>query len=483
MEISREELRKLDKEEIIDILLAIMAKVAELTIIVNQQAERIAELEARLNQNSGNSSKPPSKDGYNKPPTMRKPSGKERGGQRGHKGSGLKLPQPPSQFVNHNPSRCSNCNNAATCEANRLVTETRYEIDIEIKPTVTAHQAMRVTCPRTGHILTGNFPMEITSTMQYGVNLEALAISLNVQGAVSVGRTHEILSGVFGVPISTGTISNMVSDCADSVRPTIKEIKAALVAEPLVGFDETGTAIDGKTHWAHVASTETLTHIEVKPKRGREAMDAIGILPNFRHIGVHDCLASYFKYTAMLHALCNAHTLRELEGITQNYKQDWADKLAALLRTMKQAKDELMANGETAAPDEMIAKFNRAYDAILIEAAAINPIPPKDPSKKGRIKKGKARSLIERLITHKAKYLRFFSDFTVPFDNNQAERDIRMFKVKQKVSGCFRSTDGANDFAAILSFISTARKRGFSAFISIRDALLGYPFSLAPVHL
>ena len=460
----REELEHLDKNELIVIILTLAAKVAE--------------LEARLNMNSKNSSKPPSSDVFNKPKSLRKPSGKKAGGQFGHEGNGLKLMSEPDKYVVHEPEECAHCPNAANCNADKTVCDTRYEIDIIINTSTTAHQITSVVCPLSTEVLTGRFPEGVNSLMRYGVNIEALAISLNTIGTVSVNRTHEILSGVFGVPISTGTISTMVSGFADTIQEPVKEIKGAVIEAALTNNDETGARMDKRTVWAHVASTDKLTYIEVQESRGKKGMDAIGILCAFLGTVIHDCWASYFLFTAIRHGLCNAHLLRELTAVVENTKQAWAQALIDLLMRMKSVKEKLLEQNKHGPTADLVQKYSLEYDKILADALEHNPPPIRDPAQKGRSKRGKTGALVDRLILHKDKYLLFFTDFSVPFDNNQAERDIRMFKVKQKVSGCFRTMEGARDFAAIMSYIGTARKNGVSGFNAIKNALVGSPFSV-----
>jgi transposase len=463
---NREELLKLEKEELLEVLLSIIA----------QQAEKIAELEARLNMNSKNSSKPPSSDGFKRPKSMRTPSGKPSGGQKGHEGRGLKKMHAPDKCIIHEPEECISCPYVSQCDGTREICDTRYVIDIKIETKTTAHQIEKVTCPRLGLPLKGQFPGNIKSTMQYGENLEALAVSLNTVGMVSLKRTHEILSGVFDVPVSTGTIANMVSDCAKKVTPSVEEIKEAVVQEPLIHNDETGIRVDKKTFWAHVASTDKLTHIDVHEKRGKEGMNAIGIFLTFLGTAIHDCWAPYFSYDRIRHGLCNAHLLRELTAVWENTKQPWSQKLIDLLLAMKRTKEDFLLQGIAAVPPDILDTYTIKYDAILGEAITQNPVPPAKGKRKP--KRGKTGALVNRLILRKEQYILFFTDFNVPFDNNQAERDFRMFKVKQKVSGCFRTVDGARDFAAISSYIGTARKHGVPAFRAIRDALLDKPFSI-----
>jgi transposase len=463
---NRDELLKLNKEELLDVLLAIITK----------QAEEIENLKAQIKQNSSDSSKPPSSDGFKKSiKSLRKPSGKSKGGQFGHDRSGLKIMGKPDEYVSHEPAECNDCPMLSACQFHQEEDKTRYEVDIIVVPKTIAHQTKRIECPLNGSILRGEFPKNITSTMQYGVNLEALAITLNTVGMVSINRTHEILSGVFGIPISTGTISSMVCDCATTVKASVIEIKETITQEPVVSYDETGTRVDKKTIWAHVASPDKLTYIDVQEKRGKEGINAIGILLLFFGIAIHDCFVAYFGYDCK-HGLCNAHLLRELNAVLENTNQIWAQKLIDLLLAMKKLKEEYIVQDLSFASTDILEKYSREYDTILNEALTQNPIPV-IPGKR-KPKRGKTGALVDRLILRKEQYLLFFADFAVPFDNNQAERDIRMFKVKQKVSGCFRTLDGARAFATISSYVATARKHGIPAFYAIKNALQGKPFSV-----
>ena len=369
-----------------------------------------------------------------------------------------------------------NCIHADTCTATKHIGETRYVMDAVVETTTTAHQVLYTLCPKAGNVVEGKFPGHITGTIQYGVNLEAIAISLNTVGAVSINRTHEILSSVFNVPISTGTISNMVSACAKTVQPSVDEIKDAVAESPVIHNDETGTRVEKKNFWAHVSSTALLTYIAIHCKRGREAMDAIGVLLNYCGTSIHDCLAAYFTYDGMKHGLCNAHLLRELTAVVENTNQTWAQDLIALLIEMKTHKENLISKGRQKPSQKTLDEYGNRYDELLASALEQNPILPKVNNRKP--KRGKTGALVDRLILRKDGFLLFFTDFAVPFDNNQAERDIRMFKTKQKVSGCFRTLQGAEDYATIMSYVSTARKHGVPAFTAIRDALFGLPFSV-----
>ena len=456
-------------------------RIIELEAIVKAQAEIIKSLQEQLNMNSKNSSKPPSSDGFKKPkiPNMRKPSGKKPGAQWGHDGNkGLEFPETPDEIQQHQPQNCLTCPDREKCSAESHVCQKRNEIDIEIRLIHRQHQTIGKQCPKMGDALIGDFPENITGNLQYGANLKALAIALNTAGMVSINRTSEMLKDVFGARISVGTVQAMVKSGAAIVRPDVDNIKEAIKQEEIVHLDETGTKADNRTMWAHVASTALLTYISVEESRGRAGMEAAGIVPFLKSIGVHDCYASYFTFT-FIHALCNAHILRELTGIFENYGQKWAEEMLELLREMKRTKEELLESNVREAPKEVWENFCEQFDRLVDKAIAENPpLPPTEPGK--RPKRPKPLVLAERLKERKAGFLLFFTNFDVPFDNNQAERDFRMFKVKQKVSGCFRSKDGAVDFAVIMSFLGTARKNGISAFSALRDALFGKPFILKP---
>ena len=280
------------------------------------------------------------------------------------------------------------------------------------------------------------------------------------------------------MPISTGTITEMVKNCAGVVSETVAAIKTDIIEAPIVHFDETGSRVEGKTNWAHVASTSELTYITIEEKRGQKGMDNAGILPSFKGTGIHDCYGSYFAYDEVRHGLCCAHVLRELNGVRENYDQEWADEMSDLFIYMKARKEFLIQQGRYEASKDDLEICSKCYDEIIAQAQELNPFHEDTSNKKGRPKRGKVGSLVDRLDLRKDQWLLFFTDFAVPFDNNQAERDFRFFKVKQKVSGCFRTSDGADNFAAIMSFIGTARKRGLSVFSAIKNALLGNSFYL-----
>jgi transposase len=438
----------------------------------------IKELTEKLRLNSRNSSKPPSSDGLNKPApkSLRKPSGKKAGGQDGHPGAHLFTMAKPAAVILHEPTACIDCPNHDVCFSRACVGETRQVIDAVITVNVIDHQSLVFRCPMDGRRQKGEFPDDIKAAVQYGENLQALAVAMNTIGAVSVNRTHEILSGVFGIPLSTGTISNMVGKCADNLTVLLEEIRQGLTASEVVHYDETGTRVDGKTMWVHNASNSEYTHLTVNAKRGQEGMDAAGVLPEFFGVAVHDCWAPYWKYTPITHALCCAHLLRELVGVEENHQdQTWAPDFKKLLLDMKKAKEDAIDLGESQLSQDQLQEFQRRYDEIIVQGRAENPLPETAEKRRGRKKKGKTLALIERLDTHKASVCLFVHNFSVPFDNNQAERDVRMVKTKTKVSGCFRSLLGAQNYLKIMSYVGTAKKHSLSAYEAIRQAILGNP--------
>ena len=417
---------------------------------IDELNQTIKELTEKLNMNSGNSSKPPSSDGINKPTpkSLRKPSGKKPGGQEGHPGAYLDSTTEPDEVIRHMPRSCSGCPFLETCERSACIGERRQVIDAVVTVKFTEHQSLVIDeCPLHGIQQKGEFPDDIKANVQYGEQLQALTVALNTIGAVSVNRTHEILSSVFGIPLSTGTVVNMVSNCAEGLTETWKRIRDRILSSLVGHFDETGTSVNGKNMWVHVASNAEYTHLHIHEKRGLEGMDEGGILPYFIGFGIHDCLASYWKYLHIMHGLCCAHLLRELIGVEENHpEQKWAPAFIKLLLDMKQAKENAIIRGENQLSSDKLKEFEKLYDDLIELAYEENPMPEDNGKKRGRKKKGKTRALIERLDVFKASVCLFIRNFAVPFDNNQAERDLRMVKTKTKVSGCFRSLIGAQNY-------------------------------------
>jgi len=454
---------------------------AALTETIKELQETIKELRRQLGHNSQNSSKPPSSDGFNKPKpqSLRKKSGKKQGGQTGHPGAHMAIPHEPDEIKAHLPGKCLSCPHLSECSVKGNVFvcgEKRYEVNAIITTKVTEHQSVCVnSCPCSGEALAGVFSENIRAYVQYGDSVSVLAGLLSTYGAVSAMRIHVLLGSLLGVSLSTGTITSMVAKCAQKVGSTLETIKSMLTSSKVAHFDETGTDVNGKTIWVHNSSTAALTYQTISTKRGQIGMEDNGVLSGFSGIAVHDCWASYWKYTDVIHAVCNAHLLRELTGIEQySPEHQWAPGFKALLRSMKKARDREAVKGKTKLSYYYRHKFDVAYDRLMKIADEECPLPP-EPSvkKKGRKKKGKERALIERLMALKASVCLFINDFSVPFDNNQAERDVRNVKTKTKVSGCFRTESGAQDYLDVMSYISTAKKHGVSAYDALTAAFAG----------
>lgn len=449
------------------------------TALIAQLNQTIQELKEQLNKNSQNSSKPPSSDGFKKPApkSLRKHSGKRVGGQEGHQGTYLSVRSDPDEIVKHMPSACEGCPHYKMCKGTACVAEKRHVIDAVVTVNVVEHQLLEIPiCMLHGDTRKGNFPNNVKATVQYGENLQALSVALNTVGAVSVKRTHEILSGVFNIPLATGTISNMVKHCADAVSETVDRIKQKVADSGLGHFDETGIRVDKKLWWVHDASNCEFTYLDISPKRGYLGMEQCGVLPLFHGIAMHDCWASYWSYKDCQHAVCCAHLLRELTGIAENHpEQKWASAFIDLLTEMKKVKDKAVEAGKETLSYYHYHKFDKRYDELIKQAREENPLPVTTEKKRGRKKKGKILALVERLDNYKASVCLFIHNFMVPFDNNQAERDLRMIKVKTKVSGCFRSEEGARDYLKIMSYVGTAHKQGHNAYDAIRKAISGCP--------
>jgi len=436
-----------------------------------------ATLRARLATTSRNSSKPPSSDGPGSTPhpkSQRVPSGRPPGGQVGHVGHSLPFVETPDAVQVHAPAHCAGCGQSLAGVPARCW-ERRQVVDIPpVRARVIEHRAATTCCPGCGGETSGAFPPGVAAPVQYGPGVATLAVYLTQEQLLPLGRTSAVLAEVFGCPVSEATVERAVADCHDRLAPVEEAIKQGVTAAAVGHFDETGVNISGTTSWLHVASTPHLTFYAVHPKRGHAAMDAIGVLPAFRGRAMHDGLTSYGQYRQCAHALCNAHHLRELTFVEEQLGQSWAKDLKGVLGESKQAVDAARKQGLVALPADVRQEFARRYDAVLEAGAQANP-PPPPTGKRGRPKRGKAGNLVDRLREHKEATLAFMADFAVPFDNNQAERDIRMTKVREKISGCFRTPLGAARFCRIRGYISTLRKQGRLILAALGQAIVGDP--------
>jgi transposase-like protein len=442
----------------------------------NQNTQKdieIMQLKAQLNQNSKNSNKPPSNDTYKKPKNLRQKTGKPQGGQKGHKGHGLKITRQPDQTITLKPTTCKHCQtNLTQTNNNHTITNTRYKIDIQIQTSLTRYDQTQTVCPNCQTHNQAAFPQDITSTIQYGQGIKSISTLLTQYAMVSYDKTQKILNDIFDIPIATSTIVNHVSEFALKAEPLLQEIPSQLLGESVLNFDETGLYVEGGRQWLHTASSKGATYVTVHPKRGQLGIDGNGVLAGFGGVAVHDGWRAYFKYAGCVHALCNAHLLRELQGVVENTDQRWAGLMMDFLLRLRWVVDCYREFGFRGLPGCLFDEFLVEYDGILGVGLGENSLVV------GVRRRSKARCLLDRFIMYRGEVCRFAVDFGVPFTNNLAERDIRLVKVKQKVSGGFRSVLGAENFGKIASIVGTAIKQKKSAYVTIAGILDGSVTSL-----
>jgi transposase len=453
------------------VVTALQQEIADLSAQMEQ-------LKAQLNKDSHNSHKPPSSDGLAKKKprsrSLRKRSGKKSGGQAGHPGVTLTLVDDPTDHQTWAPAACRACG-ASLAKAEVVDSERRQVVDLpEPRLEIVEHQVLHKLCPQCQTVTAGTFPADVTQPVQYGPRVKAAAVYLQIGQLLPYERTVETLGDLFGVTPSEGTLTTAQVTAYTRLEPVETAIVTALRQQAVLTVDETGTRVAQALHWIHVAGTDTLTYYAHHAKRGHEAIVAIGILIGFAGRRVHDALAAYLKLPG-LYALCNAHLLRELIAVVEDTQQAWAASLIRLLVNMKDAVAAARAAGLTELPARQRAGFEAAYTRLIQLGEQANP-PSPPTGRRGRPKQTPARNLLDRLITHRGAVLAFLHDFAVPFDNNRAERDLRMIKVKLKVSGCFRSPVGADYFCRIRGYISTLRKQDYSVFDGLVSVFAGQPY-------
>ena len=438
--------------------------------LIEQLQQRIAELEARLAKDSHNSSKPPSSDPpFRKPPprSQRKSSGRKPGGQKGHKGATRVLVDAPDHLVViplEGACRCGRCRSQIPAQ---LLPERRQVIELVMHREVTEYRTVAGACA-CGRVHRSHFPEDISAPVQYGPGVSAFAVYMTQYQLLPFERTAAVLDELAGIAISPGSLYSAVETAAARVQAPVAAIAEALVAAPLAHADETGVRVGGALQWLHVLCTANLTAYFPHPKRGTEALEAFGLLARFAGVLVHDHWSAYARFTCQ-HAFCNAHHLRELTAIAEMIpsQRPWAEDMIALLCEANTLATEARAAGFAALPGPMVQDIQTRFEAILDVAKARNPARAPKPGSRRRVRQTPAHNLVKRLSDKREAVLRFVTDLRVPFDNNQAERDIRMPKLKQKVSGCFRSDQGIAHFAIIRSYLSTLRKQSADIFKSL----------------
>ncbi len=443
---------------------------------IAQLIHQVQALQDQLSKNSRNSSLPPSSDRFvRQPKSLRKKSGKRPGGQTGHPGSTLQLCEEPDEILLHQVTRCQYCQSDLTTLP-ALCRERRQVVDLpEPRLVIQEHQSEQKWCPSCGQITMAPFPSGVMAPVQYGNRIGAIAVYLVEQQLLPWARACEVLSDLLGIQMSEGTLARVIERCAQNLTHVEEQLKRALIAAPVLHQDETGLYVKGTRCWLHVSCTASLTHYAMHAKRGREALEAIGILPQFKGTSVHDGWRSYFLYDDCSHALCNVHHLRELVFIHETYKQEWAADMKNLLLKMKERMQEAKERGESHLDPLSLLALRGEYDRLLQEGWRTNPPAARDGPTKATRKRHPAANLLDRLQVGKDAVLAFLSNFAVPFDNNQAERDVRMVKVQQKVSGSFRSEAGVRAFCRIRGYLSTLRKQDLPLLSALEATLRGQP--------
>jgi transposase len=474
--LNTDELLALDKGALIAMLVLLHGQMQGLVEQMERQKKEheavvaeLAECRARLALNSTNSSKPPSSDGLNKPKpkSLRQSGQRPSGGQKGHAGKTLQQVEQPDHVVDHGPdlTRCDVCGLDLECE----VEQVRQVFDLPpVRHEVTEHRRLRARC-QCGKEHSGVFPAEVVAPAQYGPRVLAAAVYLNQDQMLPQQRSAEVLGALCNLPMSAATVQAATQRVQAQIEPTVQAIGQALLKAPVAGSDETGVRVAEKLHWLHVLCTATLVYMKRHTKRGKEAFDAIGLLQHYRGVLVHDGWKPYWLLACM-HALCNAHHLRELKFLAEEFKQDWAQEMMALLslacHEVNQSADEVLTA-------ERMQHFEGEYERILAAGEREHPKVPAQPGQRGRPKQSKATNLLGRLRDHEEAVWRFAREAQVPFTNNISEHQMRMPKVKLKVAGTFRTEAGADTFCSIRSYLATMVRQGRDAFECLALVLQG----------
>lgn len=465
-------------EELLEIIGQLQKELRETQEKLEKALKRIEELEAenkqlreRLGQNSRNSSWPSSRDTGHKPKSQRKKSTKKAGGQKGHEGHTLEFQSEPDVLEIHRPSCCQHCDQELTPELEIESVEKRQRLELPpLRYLTIEHQAQSVRCPQCGGLNQGVFPEGVTAPVQYGTTVKQLVVYLKQEQFIPYERMRQLLADLCELPLSTGSLQNFIAEASSAVQPILAEIKEQVIQAQVAHADETGYYVQGQRHWLHVVSTPEATYYAPHASRGQKATQEIGILPRFKGILVHDFWKSYQKYSHLFHALCHVHHLRDLTMVSENSQQVWASEMKEFLLKAKDWVATAQENGQTALTSAQLHQLTQEYEAILARGWEENPTPTQRA-------KGKSFNLLKRFAEQREAIWQFILNFQVPFDNNLAERDLRMMKVQQKISGCFRSPEGAVQFCELRSYLSTIRKQGLSVWEALGSLFQGSPLS------
>ncbi len=468
----------------------LLVLLVERDAVIEQLTGQVAALQARLGQNPRKSSRPPSSEGYAKPAprSQRRASGRRRGAQDGAPGATLRQVSEPYRVLEHAPAVWRGCG-AGLTEAPVVSVEARQVFDLPpVALQVVEHRLQHRRCgcatvTRAGRA--DGVPGGVGAPVQYGPGVRAVAAYLVAAQHLPLARTADTLADLLGAPVSVATVAAMVEQAAAGLGSFTETVRGQLAAAEVVHFDETGLRVDGRLAWVHSASTASLSLFTAHARRGVQAMDDAGVLPSFTGVAVHDGWKPYRHYTSdpvtgvgPVHRLCNAHHLRELTAVTETATasgadQDWAARLAALLVEIHHTVEEGRSAGGQGLAPALLGAYQARYDRLIRAGHTANP---PTPGRRNTV----AANLLTRLDTQREDVLRFATDWRVPFDNNLAERDIRMVKIRQKISGCLRTHTGAQAFCTLRSYLSTARKQGRNALGVLRQLTDGQPWLPPP---
>jgi transposase len=449
---------------------------ASLLLALVVKLERLEEEIAGLKRTSRTSSKPPSSD-RNNPNNLDKKKGKggkrrrKPGAQKGHQGKTLKQVAKPDKVLIHPiGEKCMHCDtDLHGVKSDDYEKRQVFDVPEKITMEVTEHRAEKSTCPCCAKPVKATFPEGVNAPVQYGERTQSMVLYFQTYQLLPCERLSELFTDVFDCSLSTGTICRMLERSAEKTAPIMSVIKEKIREGPYIHSDETGMSLSGKIHWLHTASTPGLTYLYVNRNRGEPAMRAMGVLEGYTGFVIHDYLSSYYRIKGILHGLCNVHHIRDLTCVHEEHGQQWGSDMIKLLLEAKKLKDRERDGGRCVGK-RTIDRLQQRYFEILEDGYTLNPEPERRPGQRGKLKRGKPLNMLNR-FRDRAEEVMAFLIYGVPFDNNQAERDLRMMKTKQKISGCFRNLDQAQAFASLRSIISSAKKQAINVMQILRATL------------